>query len=143
MLSKYKVIILWKKSLFVFWPSPKNVIEPYCQKWAKNSISVENSILLLYPENQKSFFSHRNHFLFNDHVKKIPLLTKVEFLAHYWQFGPVTFFWLGQKTKSDFFHKRITSYLLSNVFCGQKNRLQYYTKTTLENFVIASRCGRF
>ena len=49
------------------------------------------------------------------HVKKMSILAKVEFLAHFWQFGSVTFFWLGQKTKSDFFHKRITSYLLSKL----------------------------
>ena len=137
------MILLWKKSLFVFWPSQKNVTEPNCQKWAKNSISVENAIFLVYSENQKSFFSQKNHFLFNDHVKKIPLLAKVEFLAHYWQFGSVTFFWLGQKTKSDFFDKRITSYLLNNAIWWLDNRLQYYTKTTLENYVIASQCGRF
>ena len=63
-------------------------------------------IFLLYPENQKWFFSQKNHFLFTDHVKQMPLLAKLEFLAHFWQFGSVKFFWPGQKTKSDFFSRK-------------------------------------
>ena len=30
-------------------------------------------------------------------------LAKIEFLSHFWQYGSVTYFGLGQKTKSDFF----------------------------------------
>ena len=54
------------------------------------------------------FFTKKSLFVYA-HVKKMPLLAKVEFLAHFWQFFSLTFFWLGQKTKSDFFHKRITT----------------------------------
>ena len=43
-------------------------------------------------------------------------LAEIEFLAHFWQYGSVTFSGLGQKTKSYFFHKRITFCLLSNHF---------------------------
>ena len=43
------------------------------------------------------------------------ILAKIEFLAHFWQFGSVTFFRLGHKTKSHFFPKRITSLLLSKL----------------------------
>ena len=46
----------------------------------------------------------------------MPNFVWIEFFAHFWQYCSVTFFWLGQKTKSDFFHKRITSYLLNNAF---------------------------
>ena len=38
----------------------------------------------------------------------MPFLGDNEFLAPFWQFDTVTFFRLGQKTKSDFFHKKIT-----------------------------------
>ena len=64
----------------------------------------------------KIIFFEKNHFLFSGHYKKIPLLVANEFLAHFWQFDPVAFFRLGQKTKSDFFHKRITFYVLSESF---------------------------
>ena len=37
-------------------------------------------------------------------------------MAHFCHFGPVTFYWLDQKTKSDFFLRVITSYLPSNPF---------------------------
>jgi len=45
-----------KKSLFVFWSSLKNAFEPYCQKWAKNSISPISVIFFTQLENQKWFF---------------------------------------------------------------------------------------
>ena len=35
----------------------------------------------------------------------MPFLGGNEFLAHFWQYDPVTLFRLGQKTKSDFFTK--------------------------------------
>ena len=94
LLRKSKVIVLWKKSLLVFWPSPKNVTEPYCQKCAKNSISAKFDIFCTWLEKQKWFFSQKNHFLFIDHVEKMPIFNKIEFLAHFWQHGSVTFSWL-------------------------------------------------
>ena len=137
------MILLWKKSLFVFWPSQKNVTEPNCQKWAKNSTLAKIDIFLTCIENQKWFFCEKNYFQFSFQVKKMSIFAKVEFLAHFWQFGSVTFFWLGQKTKSDYFHKRILVIYWATFFRSPKNRLQYYPKTTLEYFVIASWCGRF
>ena len=35
----------------------------------------------------------------------MPFLGDNEFLAHFWQYDPVTFFRLSHKTKSDFFVK--------------------------------------
>ena len=46
------MILLWKKSLFVFWPSPENVTEPYCQKCAKNSISAKFDIFCTWLESK-------------------------------------------------------------------------------------------
>ena len=64
----------------------------------------------------KIIFCEKNHFLLSRHDKKMPFLADNEFLAHFWQYDPGTFFRLGQKTRSDFFHKRITFYLLSKPF---------------------------
>ena len=36
----------------------------------------------------------------------MPFIGDNEFLAHFWQYDPVTFFRLGQKTKSDFFSQK-------------------------------------
>ena len=179
LLRKSKVIVLWKKSLLVFWPRPKSVTEPYCQKWAKNSILlkigifstwsinkkwffceknhfcfssqvqkmsknslgncthgirwknwvlgnprhmypnstlVEIGIFFTWQENKKWFFCEKIHYCFSSQVQKMSNLAEIEFLAHFWQYGSVTYFGLGQKTKSDFFHKRITFCLLSNFF---------------------------
>ena len=98
----------------------------YEKKWSRASLSTTffHTRLLekLFPLPTKRFLTlgcknYSNKIqLFTAHVKKVPLLAKVESLAHFWQFGSVTFFWLGQKTKSDFFHKIITFYLLSNLF---------------------------
>ena len=65
------MILLWKKSLFVFWPSQKNVTEPNCQKWAKNSTLVKIDIFLTCLENQKWFFCEKNYFQFSIQVKTI------------------------------------------------------------------------
>ena len=100
------MIILWKKSLLVFWPSPKNVTEPYCQKWAKNSILLKSGIFLTWPINKKWFFCEKNHFCFSSQVQKMSNLAEIEFLAHFWQYGSVTFFALGQNTRSDFFSQK-------------------------------------
>ena len=48
----------------------------------------------------------------------MPILADSEFLTNFWQYDQVTYFRLGQKTKSDFIHKRMNSYLLSNPFFG-------------------------
>ena len=116
LLRKSKVIVLWKKSLLVFWPRPKSVTEPYCQKWAKNSILLKIGIFSTWSINKKWFFCEKNHFCFSSQVQKMSNLAEIEFLAHFWQYGSVTFFGLGQKTRSDFFHKKITLDLLSNLF---------------------------
>ena len=111
---------LWKKSLFVFWPSQKNVFRPKWQKWAKNSIQVKTGIFLL---NQKIW-----------PCQKITYLAQIGFLAHFCHFGLVTFFWLGQKTKSDFFHKISTSYLLRNPFLWPEKLAAVITQTYLGRF---------
>ena len=53
------------------------------------------------------------------------------------------FFDLARKQKVIFFTKESLLIYWATFFVGQKNRLQYYTKTTLENFVIGSQCGKF
>ena len=55
-------------------------------------------------------------------------------MAHFCHFGLVTFFWLGQKTKSDFFHKIITSYLLSNPFLWPEKLAAIITQTYFGRF---------
>ena len=80
------------------------------------------------------FFSLKNHFLFSGHVRKMPYLAQIGFLAHFCHFGPVTFFWLGQKTKSDFFHKIITSYLLGYPFLWPEILAAVITQTYFGRF---------
>ena len=65
---------------------------------------------------KKMFFNKKKCFLILWPSKKMQFLADDEFLAHFWQYEPVTFFRLGQKTKSDYFHERITFYLLSDPF---------------------------
>ena len=65
---------------------------------------------------QKVIFCEKIHYCFSSQVQKMSNLAEIEFLAHFWQYGSVTFFGLGQKTRSDFFYKKITFYLLSNLF---------------------------
>ena len=136
MLSKWKVILLWKKSLLVFWPSPKNVTEPYCQKWAKNSILLKIGIFSTWSINKKWFFCEKNHFCFSSQVRKMSNLAEIEFLAHFWQYGSVTFFGLGQKTRSDFFHKTMTFDFLSSQFWWAETCATLMTQTLFSNFVI-------
>ena len=52
---------------------------------------------------QKVIFLWKKSLLIFWLSKKMPILTWIEFLAHFCHFGLKTFFWLGQKTKSDFF----------------------------------------
>ena len=108
LLRKWKVIFLWKKSLFVFWPSPKDASGSYCQKWARNSQSGKICSFFTWPEDQKLLFCEKNHFLFSSKVKRVSFLPDNEFLAHFWQYDPDASFGLGQTTKSDFRHKKIT-----------------------------------
>ena len=47
----------------------------------------------LTKKKQKQFFTKKSIF-FSCHVKKVPFLIIVEFLAHFWQKGPEPIFWL-------------------------------------------------
>ena len=154
LLRKWKVIFLWKKSLLVFWSSPKNESGSNCQKWAKNSLSGKNDILLTWLENQKWFFSQKSNFWSSGQVKKMHILPDCEFLAHFWQYDPDASFGLGQKTKSDFFHKKILSYLVTkseNAIFGWKWVFgpflaiwpSYIFQTWSENKVIFSQKSHF
>ena len=57
-----------------------------------------------------------------------------EFLAHFWQYDPVTFFRLGQKTKSDSFHKRINVYLLNDLFQWPEKQAAVLTQNYFGKF---------
>lgn len=65
------------------------------------------------------FFTKKSLSVFRP-CKKIPFVAQIGFLVHFCHFGLVTSFWFGQKTKSDLFHKRITSYLMSEVIWWQE-----------------------
>ena len=130
------MIFFTKKSLFVFWSSQKNVPEPDCQKWARNSILVENAIFLLYPENLKSFFSHKKPlFVYWPCQKKCHFWPKLSFWPIFGNLAQWHFFDLARKQKVIFFTKESLLIYWSTFFGGRKNRLQYYTKTTFEIFV--------
>ena len=101
---------LCKQNHFVFWSSLKNASEPYCQKWAKNSISPKITVSLTWPEDQMWLLCEKNHFWFSSEVKKMPNLGEIEFFAHFRQYGSEAIFRLEEKTKSNFFRTNITSY---------------------------------
>ena len=82
-----------------------------------------------------NFFTN-NHFLITGHVKKMSNLAKIEFLAHFWQYGSVTLFWRGQKTRSDFFHKTMTFDFLSSQFWWAETCATLMTQTLFSDFVI-------
>ena len=80
------MIILWKKSLFVFWPSQKNVFRPKWQKWAKNSIQVKIGIFLLNQKIKSDFFHKKITFCFLA-ISKNPIFSPN------WVFGPFLPLW--------------------------------------------------
>ena len=83
------MILLWKKSLLVFWPSPKNVTEPYCQKCAKNSLSAKFDIFCTWREKQKWFFSQKKSLFVY-----WPRQKNANFQQN-WVFGPFLAVWLS------------------------------------------------
>ena len=52
------------------------------------------------------FLLKKPHFLFCLHDKKMLFLANDYFLAHFWQYDPVTYFRLDRKRKSDFLQKK-------------------------------------
>ena len=66
----------------------------------------------------------------------MPIFKKIEFLVHFWQYGSVTFFGLGQKTRSDFFHKTMTFDFLSSQFWWAETYATLMTQTLFSDFVI-------
>ena len=66
----------------------------------------------------------------------MPFLGDNEFLAHFWQYGSVTLFGRGQKTRSDFFHKKMTFDFLSSHFWWAETCATLMTQTLFSNFVI-------
>ena len=99
------------------WYLPGNHGNLFCSS-IHNCSYIHKFILLkaTLPAWATNYFLTKNHFLITGSVKKIPKLDKIEFLAHFWQYGSVTLFWLGQKTKSDFFYIKYTSYYWCQLF---------------------------
>ena len=55
---------LMKKSIFVFWPSQKNVTKPFCQKCPKNSILAKIAFFNLTRKPKLIFFPKKSFFVF-------------------------------------------------------------------------------
>ena len=89
------------------------------------------------------FFAKKITFCLLAMSKKCQFSTKLSFWPIFGNMAQWHFLDLARKQEVIFFTKESLFIYWATFFDGQKNRLQYYTKTTLENFVIASRCGRF
>ena len=66
---------------------------------------VEKGHFLDMANKEKVIFCEKNHYCFFSQVQKMLNLAEIEFLAHFSQYGSVTFFGLGQKTRSVFSQK--------------------------------------
>ena len=99
----------------------------------KTQFKLKLAFFYLIRKSKVIFFTKKSLSVFWP-CQKIPYLAQIGFLAHFCHFGPVTFFWLGQKTKSDFFHKIITSYLLSNPFLWPEKLAAVITQTYFGRF---------
>jgi len=108
----------------------------------KTQFRLKIGIFLLNQKIKSDFFTKKSLSPFWP-CQKMPYLAKIGFLAHFCHFGSVTFFWLGQKIKSDFHHKIITSYLLSNPFLWPEKLAAIITQIFFADFVIGSHRGRF
>ena len=80
------MIILWKKSLFVFWPSQKNVTGPKWQKWAKNPIWAKYGIFWHGQKRESDFLVKKSLLIF--WLSK----TNANFNLN-WVFGPFLPLW--------------------------------------------------
>jgi len=76
---------------------------------------------LVFVRKQEVIFFHKNMiFSLIAKSKKMPFLDDNEFLAHFWQYEPVTFFRLGQKTKWFFSQKNHFLFSEQTILMGRK-----------------------
>ena len=131
-----------KKITFRFMARSKKCNWAKLAKMGQKHIISYNGHFFDWYIRSRIIFLWKNHFWFSWFVKTNSDLAENEFLADFYQFGPVTFFWPGHKTKSDFFHIRMTFVFLSGHFWWSEKCAIVMTQTLFLIFVIRG-CHRW
>ena len=132
-----------KKSLFVFWPSLKNMTGSYCKNGPKTHYHLKMAFLVLDRKQEVIFFKKNLIFSLTAKSKKCHFLDDNEFLAHFWQYDPVTFFRLRQKTKWFFSQKNHFLFSEQTILMGRKGGDSNNPKHFWHNLLLRPDLGDF
>ena len=135
--SENQKSFLCEKNHFPFYGQVKKMLLGQIGKnGPKMHYQLHWSFFWLEHKIKNCFFCEKNHFWFSWFVKTNSDLADNEFLAHFCHYGPVTFFWPGHKTESDFFHIKMTFDFLSGHFWLAETCATVMTQTLFLIFVI-------
>ena len=143
-----------KESLSVFRPCLKNVTRSYCKKLSKNSLSAKISIFVVVRKQKVIFFQKNLSYLIT--WSKNAIFNFNFLFAHFWRCDPVHvpshIFQILSEDKSDFLHKILNSYFLSDQFqwaekrCCSVNTKRFWYILLLpprtEHIMVPCSCGK-